>query len=196
MGIASIDTQIGRYVMVASERGLTHVQPEGSPGLRRAGAHRSAASEHVLERARAAFADYFAGRWAALGALPLDPAGTEFQLRVWRALREIPVGATASYGEIARRIGCPGSARAVGSANHHNPIAIAIPCHRVIGAGGLLVGYAGGLPRKRWLLAHEAGQSSLGCVAEIERPRRVATRARDRAQPGQRRGLDLTHALP
>jgi methylated-DNA-[protein]-cysteine S-methyltransferase len=78
---------------------------------------------------------------------------------VWQALRRIPTGATASYGEIARQIGSPAAARAVGAANHHNPIAIAIPCHRVIGVDGRLVGYAAGTDRKRWLLAHEAAWS-------------------------------------
>ena len=78
-----------------------------------------------------------------------------FQERVWQALREIPFGRTASYGEIARRIGREGGARAVGGANHDNPLGIVVPCHRVIGADGRLVGYAGGLERKRWLLAHE-----------------------------------------
>jgi methylated-DNA-[protein]-cysteine S-methyltransferase len=121
----------------------------------------------MLERACAAFASYFAGSWSALAALPLDPHGSDFQRRVWRALREIPLGATASYGEIAQRIGRPGAARAVGDANRRNPIAIAIPCHRVIGGDGRLVGYAGGLARKRWLLAHEAqAASSNGPEAE------------------------------
>ena len=110
----------------------------------------------MLARACAAFERYFAGSCAELLELPLDPQGSEFQRRVWRALREIPLGATASYGEIALRVGSPGAARAVGDANRRNPIAIAIPCHRVIGGDGRLVGYAGGLERKRWLLAHEA----------------------------------------
>ena len=150
----SIDTPIGRYVLVASQAGLVSAKPAESapPAPARAGA----AAEHMLERARAAFARYFAGSAAELDALPLDPNGTGFQRRVWRALREIPLGSTASYGEIARRVGRPGAARAVGDANRRNPIAIAIPCHRVIGGDGRLVGYAGGLPRKRWLLAHEA----------------------------------------
>ncbi len=150
----SIDTPLGRYALVASEVALVRVSPariESSP-------HSDApsrAAQRVLEQARAAFADYFAGSTEALASLPLDPSGSEFQRRVWRALREIPLGATASYGEIARRVGSSGAARAVGDANRRNPIAIAIPCHRVIGANGSLVGYAGGLEGKRWLLAHE-----------------------------------------
>ncbi len=88
--------------------------------------------------------------------LPLDPVGSEFQLKVWKALREIPFGETRTYGQIARAVRQPKATRAVGLANNQNPIAIIIPCHRVIGADGSLTGYGGGLPRKRWLLEHEA----------------------------------------
>lgn len=98
---------------------------------------------------------YFAGSLRRFQ-LPLDPAGTPFQLRVWERLREIPFGATVSYGEVARGIGHPGASRAVGAANGRNPIAIVVPCHRVIGADGRLTGYGGGLERKQWLLDHEA----------------------------------------
>jgi methylated-DNA-[protein]-cysteine S-methyltransferase len=87
---------------------------------------------------------------------PLDPVGTEFQLKVWRALCRIPYGETRAYGQIARAIGQPGAARAVGLANNHNPLPIVVPCHRVIGADGSLTGYGGGLPRKRKLLDLEA----------------------------------------
>ncbi len=87
--------------------------------------------------------------------LPLDPVGSEFQMAVWGALCRIPYARTRSYGEIAKAVGQPKAARAVGLANHDNPIAIVIPCHRVIGADGRLTGYGGGLPRKRWLLQHE-----------------------------------------
>lgn len=88
--------------------------------------------------------------------LELAPQGAEFEMRVWRALRDIPFGATTSYGAVAKAIGRPGAARAIGRANHANPIALIIPCHRVIGADGKLVGYGGGLPLKRKLLEHEA----------------------------------------
>src|SRR5262249_54030355 len=88
--------------------------------------------------------------------VPLDLVGSEFQLEVWNALREIPFGETRTYGQIAKAVRQPKAARAVGLANNQNPIAIIIPCHRVIGADGSMVGYGGGLPRKRWLLAHEA----------------------------------------
>ena len=88
--------------------------------------------------------------------LPLAPGGTPFQNRVWAALRTIPYGKTASYGDIARKIGSPTASRAVGAANGRNPIAIVVPCHRVIGANGTLTGYAGGLDMKQALLAHES----------------------------------------
>lgn len=87
--------------------------------------------------------------------LPLEPSGTEFQRAVWNALEQIPFGETRSYGQIAEQVGRPKAARAVGMANNRNPIAVIVPCHRVIGSGGALVGYAGGLERKIWLLDHE-----------------------------------------
>ncbi|GAB3021795.1 methylated-DNA--[protein]-cysteine S-methyltransferase [Mycobacterium bourgelatii] len=97
---------------------------------------------------------YFAGELTDFD-LELDLRGTEFQLRVWKALLTIPYGETRSYGEIAEQIGAPGAARAVGLANGHNPIAIIVPCHRVIGASGKLTGYGGGLDRKQTLLGLE-----------------------------------------
>ena len=94
--------------------------------------------------------------------LALEPEGTEFEHKVWNQVRRIPFGSTDSYGEIARRLGADwSSARAVGVANARNPIAIIIPCHRIIGAGGDLTGYAGGLDRKKWLLDMESGQGRL-----------------------------------
>jgi methylated-DNA-[protein]-cysteine S-methyltransferase len=98
---------------------------------------------------------YFAGELGAFD-LDVDPQGTPFQRRVWDELRRIPFGETISYSELARRLGDPKLVRAVGVANGRNPISIVIPCHRVIGADGSLVGYGGGLERKRWLLEHEA----------------------------------------
>lgn len=86
----------------------------------------------------------------------LDPAGTDFQRRVWSELRRIAYGETISYGELARRVGRPGAARAVGLANGRNPISLIVPCHRVIGSDGSLTGYGGGIPRKRYLLDFEA----------------------------------------
>jgi methylated-DNA-[protein]-cysteine S-methyltransferase len=154
LATTTIETPLGRYALAASERGLVSAQPAlGSPAASDAA---SAAARRVLADACAAFARYFAGEADALAALTVDPHGTDFQRRVWAALREIAPGATASYGAIAQRVGSPGAARAVGDANRRNPVAIAIPCHRVIGGNGRLVGYAGGLARKRWLLDHEA----------------------------------------
>ena len=104
-------------------------------------------------------AAYFAGERLEFD-LPLDACGTPFQRRVWQALTEIPYGGTSTYGEIARRLGRPRAARAVGGANHRNPLPVVVPCHRVIGAGGSLTGYAGGLRIKRFLLELEAGSGS------------------------------------
>ena len=98
---------------------------------------------------------YFDGDIGALDDIVCEMAGTPFQRSVWKALRKIPGGRTTSYGALARRIGRPAAMRAVGAANGANPIAIVVPCHRVIGANGSLTGYGGGLDRKRWLLKHE-----------------------------------------
>jgi methylated-DNA-[protein]-cysteine S-methyltransferase len=98
---------------------------------------------------------YFDGELAAIDSIPVKTGGTTFQREVWTLLREIPAGATTTYGELAVKIGRPNSSRAVGMANGSNPIPIVLPCHRVIGANGALTGYGGGLDRKRWLLAHE-----------------------------------------
>lgn len=131
--------------------GLYLPSPGGSPPavaglLRDDGAFRTAAAQ--LEA-------YFAGELTDFD-LPLAPRGTPFQLRVWQALRDIPYGRTQSYGQLAARVGNPKASRAVGLANGRNPISIVVPCHRVIGAGGELTGYGGGLERKRQLLALEA----------------------------------------
>jgi methylated-DNA-[protein]-cysteine S-methyltransferase len=104
-----------------------------------------------LAGAREQLREYFAGKRTAFD-LPLALRGTPFQLTVWRALLRIPFGATASYGDIAAQIGRPAASRAVGGANHHNPIPIIVPCHRVVGSDGSLTGYGGGEPRKRLLL--------------------------------------------
>jgi O-6-methylguanine DNA methyltransferase len=98
---------------------------------------------------------YFAGDLGAIDALPVDTGGTEFQRAVWTALRGIPAGRTLSYSELAARVGRKRSTRAVGAANGANPVAVVIPCHRVIGKDGSLTGYGGGLERKAWLLRHE-----------------------------------------
>jgi methylated-DNA-[protein]-cysteine S-methyltransferase len=98
---------------------------------------------------------YLEGDYQGLASIPVNPGGTAFQQQVWLALRSIPPGQTRSYGELATQMGKPTAARAVGMANSLNPIAIVLPCHRVIGANQSLTGYAGGVERKRWLLHHE-----------------------------------------
>ena len=107
-----------------------------------------------------AIRNYFAGDLTALDNLPTKTNGTLFQRQVWQSLREIPLGTTISYGELAKRIGRPAAVRAVGLANGSNPVGVIVPCHRVIGANGSLTGYGGGLNRKRWLLEHENKQAS------------------------------------
>jgi O-6-methylguanine DNA methyltransferase len=114
----------------------------------------------------AALDAYFDGHLTRLDDLPTATGGTKFQRHVWRALRAIPAGTTQSYGVLAARLGRPGSGRAVGAANGANPIALVVPCHRVIGADGNLTGYGGGLPRKRWLLEHERQYSKAAAFAD------------------------------
>lgn len=121
---------------------------------------------------------YFAGERNALAEQPVSPRGTVFQLEVWRALRDIPAGETRSYGQLAVAIGRPAAVRAVGAANGANPVALFVPCHRVIAADRTLWGYGGGLERKRWLLAHEGAtfagntlQGSLGLEDGLPRLR-------------------------
>lgn len=108
----------------------------------------------LLQAAKRELLEYLEGRRREFD-LPLKPEGTEFQKRVWKALLTIPYGETRSYGQIAAQIGNPKACRAVGMANHKNPLPIVIPCHRVIGSGGSMVGYGGGLDRKVWLLKLE-----------------------------------------
>jgi methylated-DNA-[protein]-cysteine S-methyltransferase len=112
----------------------------------------------VLAHTARQLAEYFAGTREVFD-LPLAPHGTGFQQQVWRALLAIPFGETCSYRDIAQAIGRPAACRAVGAANGKNPIAIIVPCHRVIGADRSLTGYGGGLPAKRWLLSHEGAQA-------------------------------------
>ena len=114
----------------------------------------------LLSEARRQLLAYLAGDLRAFD-LPLAPAGTDFQREVWRALEAVPYGRTRTYGEIAAAVGRPKAVRAVGQANHVNPLPIFIPCHRVVGKGGALTGYAGGLDLKRALLALESGKECL-----------------------------------
>lgn len=109
----------------------------------------------TIARTREWLRAYFEGASADLDGLPLDMRGATFERRVWQALVRIPAGETTSYGAIAKNLGSPGASRAVGLANGSNPVAIIVPCHRVIGSSGALTGYGGGLNRKTWLLDHE-----------------------------------------
>ncbi|MCE5231773.1 MAG: methylated-DNA--[protein]-cysteine S-methyltransferase [Mizugakiibacter sp.] len=147
-------TPIGPLLLAADATGaLTHLDlpherrpTTPQPDWRRA--------PERFDAARRQLEAYFAGTLTAFD-LPLGPRGTAFQRQVWAALCEVPYGTTASYAEIARRIGRPAAVRAVGAANGANPIGIIVPCHRVIGSNGSLTGYGGGLPMKRYLLEHE-----------------------------------------
>lgn len=134
--------------------------------------HRERGFELRAGRAPTAVADavaaFFAGALHAIDRVEVRTGGTEFQRQVWSALRRIPSGVTRSYGELARAIGKPSASRAVGLANGANPIAIVVPCHRVIGADGSLTGYGGGIERKHWLLAHENNW----CAASVPSTRR------------------------
>ncbi len=114
---------------------------------------------------RDALTAYFAGDCDALDAVQVAPDGTLFKQLVWKALRDVHAGETISYGELAERVGAPGAARAVGTANATNPICLIVPCHRVIRAGGALGGYGFGVDRKQWLLAHEAKPGGLFAAA-------------------------------
>lgn len=146
-----LDSPIGRLTLTGNGRALTGVHLAERPT---AGGRRDDGDDEALREARRQFAEYFAGERRVFD-LPLEALGTAFQRGVWQALRDIPHAETISYGELARRIGNPQARRAVGLANGRNPLPIVVPCHRVIGTNGRLVGFRGGLERKRWLLAHE-----------------------------------------
>jgi methylated-DNA-[protein]-cysteine S-methyltransferase len=145
-----IATAVGPIGLTAGPTGLTSVR------LRATKACGPAPSTGLLAEAVRQLSAYFAGRLRVFD-LPLDPRGTPFQLSVWAALRAIPYGETWSYADLARRIGRPSAVRAVGAANGQNPLPIVVPCHRVIGSNGRLVGFGGGLEMKRALLDIERG---------------------------------------
>ena len=154
-----ITSPVGDLMLVANDTHLTGVRflPDPNLDLAARGWQRAKGgtpADAILERTRNQLAAYFDGRTTTFD-LPLGATGTPFQTQVWQALRGIPFGETISYGELARRLGDPKAMRAVGAANGRNPIPIIVPCHRVIGANGSLIGFGGGLERKRWLLAHE-----------------------------------------
>ena len=155
LSVAHMTTPIGNLQVAASEDGLVAVVFPNetrraytkAPGPETARVH--------LDAAVAALNEYFNGTRSDFSDLALAPQGTDFQMRVWRALQQIPFGQTKSYGDIARAINNPKGVRAVGSANGKNPIPVIVPCHRVIGTNGRLTGFGGGLPTKKWLLDHE-----------------------------------------
>lgn len=161
IGLAVEDGVLVELELVADDRG-----PRGAPDDGRPDSRAEAVRRARLEAARAAaapargeiagrIAAYFDGELDALDAIAVAPRGTEFQRRVWLALRAIPAGQTRSYGQIAALVASPAAVRAVGAANGANPIPLVLPCHRVIASTGALHGYGGGLWRKEWLLRHE-----------------------------------------
>jgi O-6-methylguanine DNA methyltransferase len=176
---ATLPTPVGPMVALASDDALCALEFGSDSRLSRLEARLmrffSASSvedgsNNVIRRTREWLDAYFAGTAADGSALTLGALGTRFELKVWRALRKIPPGETRSYGQVAAQVSATVNAsRAVGLANGANPIAIVVPCHRVIGADGTLTGYGGGLDRKLWLLQHEERfwptETSLGRVA-------------------------------
>ncbi|HWE36706.1 MAG TPA: methylated-DNA--[protein]-cysteine S-methyltransferase [Isosphaeraceae bacterium] len=156
---ARMESPLGALWVTVAEGALTGLYMDGQEGCPSVDDARGRDDDAVRPVA-AQLVEYFEGRRTAFD-LPVRPRGTPFQLKVWEALREIPFGTTVSYAELARRIGAPTSARAVGAAVGKNPIGIVVPCHRVVGASGALTGFAGGLDRKRWLLDHEGARPLL-----------------------------------
>ncbi len=150
-----MDSPVGNLLLVSNGGALARIEFESEPKARRGRLDGTRSSQPFREVTRQ-LEEYFAGKRQNFD-LPLQPEGTPFQLATWRALQEIPYGETRAYSEIARRIGRPRAARAVGAANGSNPIPIVIPCHRVIGAAGDLTGFGGGLSVKRFLLELERG---------------------------------------
>ena len=161
-----VDSPIGRLLLTSDGEALTGLYmgaPSKSPQLGSDWAEKRNAGP--LPEAARQLAEYFAGTRQVFD-LPLKMQGTDFQKRVWRQLTKIPFGETWSYGQLAKCIDNPNGSRAVGLANGRNPIAVIVPCHRVIGADGSLTGFGGGIPRKQWLLAHE-GMPSSGNLALV-----------------------------
>jgi methylated-DNA-[protein]-cysteine S-methyltransferase len=157
---STIPSPVGDLTLVASDAGLRAVMFHADENVDRVRIGRDGTDvvddpDHpVIHQAATELAEYFAGDRTDFD-VAVDAVGTEFQRTAWTALRAIPFGATASYAQQARRIGKPSAVRAVGAANGRNPVAIIVPCHRVVGSNGALVGFGGGVDRKAWLLDHE-----------------------------------------
>jgi methylated-DNA-[protein]-cysteine S-methyltransferase len=160
MKLMIYESPIGPLTLASDGQALTGLAFETQTHPCRALDGADLGRDRVLDAARRQLDLYFAGKLKAFD-LALNPQGTPFQLRVWSALRAIPFGKTASYADIANQVGSPKAVRAVGGANGRNPIAVIVPCHRVIGANGSLTGFGGGMERKQFLLALEKGQKSL-----------------------------------
>jgi methylated-DNA-[protein]-cysteine S-methyltransferase len=150
-------TPVGELTLIASDRGLHAILWPKTASHRAPfdGRPRRNPDHPILRRTAAQLDEYFAGTRTGFD-IPLDLRGTRFQVAAWRALADIPFGATTTYGQQAAALGVPTAARALGAANRANPVCIVLPCHRVIGANGSLTGFAGGLEVKQWLLDHEA----------------------------------------
>jgi methylated-DNA-[protein]-cysteine S-methyltransferase len=165
--LSRVDSPLGTITFAAGPRGLCGLTiGDRMPEIAIPAGEMSAVSPDAgaCREIAAVLAAYFGGDLGAIDALEVDARGTGFQRRVWDALRTIPAGTTWSYAELARAVGQPTATRAVGAANGRNPIALVVPCHRVIASDGTLGGYGGGLEMKRWLLRHERSwpaQSSL-----------------------------------
>lgn len=160
------DSPHGQMLLVASDAGLSGVYFDGQKHFPGTAKEWKRDARHArLKQAKRELVEYFAGRRQRFEAA-LSPEGTPFQRAVWKAISTVRFGETITYGELARRAGHPGSARAAGAATGRNPIGIIVPCHRIMGANGALTGYAGGLERKRALLALEGvGRDLLSVVA-------------------------------
>lgn len=163
MQTAYYDSPLGRYVMAAADGALTGLWLEGQKYFPKTLPQITAGEPEVLRQTRLWLDDYFAGGRPEIARLALAPQGSDFAKSVWALLCDIPYGQTVTYGQLAAKIaqqqGCEHmSAQAIGGAVGHNPISVIIPCHRVLGAGGKLTGYAGGLDSKRFLLRHEGAK--------------------------------------
>lgn len=155
---APFDSPLGRLTLVAEGDALVAILwPDDAPARVPLGEPREDAAQPVLAATARQLDEYFAKARTRFD-LPLAPRGTAFQQAVWRQLAAIPFGETRSYADLARALGNAAATRAVGAANGRNPLSIVLPCHRVVGSGGALTGFAGGVEAKRWLLAHEGAR--------------------------------------